>query len=272
MLARRHAGSPRVEAVTRFILLQEVPSMRLATLAAGLAALVALGCSPETVGPRTGEPARLRLASASPDAGALDLLVNGKTVARGVGSTSASAPVAVEAGSATAEVHTSGASAALVRLPVTLDAGKSYTLLVAGPRGALTATMSADTGGTAPPSLPPPPPVDSGSPPPNPGVGDIVRFRLMHAAPHAPALDPYLLPAGMPLDTLPTLQPFGYGTLTQTADLIRRPGHYVVKFTDAGTSRVVLESSDMEAGADELITVVLGENADQSLRVDVVRE
>jgi hypothetical protein len=237
-----------------------------------------LGCGPEPVGPRTGDPARLRLASASPDAGALDLLVNGKTVARGVGSTAASAPAAVAAGSATAEVHASGASAALVRLPVTLEAGKSYTLLVAGPRNALTAMMSVDTGGTAPPSLPPSspppssPPVDSGSPPPNPGIGDVVRFRLMHAAPHAPGLDPYLLPAGMPLDTMPTLQPFGYGTLTQTADLLRRPGHYVVKFTDAGTTRVVLESPDIEAAKDELITVVLGENADQSLRVDVVRE
>ncbi|HEX3275015.1 MAG TPA: DUF4397 domain-containing protein [Gemmatimonadales bacterium] len=247
--------------------------MRFATLAAGLAALVVLGCAPETVGPRTGDPARLRLASASPDAGTLDLLVNGRTVAQGVGRTAASEPVAIESGSATAEVHASGASAALVRLPVTLDAGKSYTLLVAGPRAALTATMSVDTGGSAPPSLPPPPiPVDSGSSTPNPGLGDVVRFRLMHAAPHAPALDPYLLPAGMPLDTLPTLQPFVYGGLILTADLIRRPGHYVVKFTDAGTTRVVLQSDDIEAAADELITVVLGEDADQSLRVDVIRE
>jgi hypothetical protein len=111
--------------------------------------------------------------------------------------------------------------------------------------------------------------VDSNSQPPPPT--DLVRFRIVHAAPHAPPLDPYLLPVGAPLDTLPTLQPFAYGSLALTADLIRRPGQYVVKFTDAGTAHVALESGDIDAEAGELLTVVLGENADQSLRVDVVQ-
>jgi hypothetical protein len=250
----------------------EVPSMRFATLAAGVAGLVLLGCAPETVGPRTGDPAHLRLASASPDAGVLDLVVNGMTVARGVGSTAASAPAAVAPGRATAQVFASGISAALVSLPIALEAGKSYTLLVAGPRQSLTAMVSVDTGGTVPSPLPPPPPVDSGPPPVGPGIGDLVRFRILHAAPHAPPLDPYLVPESLPLDTLPTLQPFVYGGLALTADLVRRPGDYVVEFTDAGTTRVVLTSGDIAAAAGELITVVLGENADQSLRVDVVRD
>src|SRR4029078_2003679 len=57
----------------------------------GLAVLLA-GCGREVVGPRSDELARLRLASASPDAGALDLVVNGMTVARAVESTAASTP------------------------------------------------------------------------------------------------------------------------------------------------------------------------------------
>jgi hypothetical protein len=250
----------------------EVHSMRFATLAGGIAGLVLLGCAPETVGPHTGDPARLRLASVSPDAGVLDLLVDGKTVARGVGSTAASTPAAVAPGSGTAQVFASGISAALVTLPIVLEGGKSYTLLVAGPRQSLTAMVSVDTGGSVPPPLPSPPPVDSGQPTSTPGVGDLVRFRIIHAAPHAPPLDPYLLPAGAPLDTLPTLQPFVYGGLALTADLVRRPGQYIVEFTDAGTTRLVLASGDIAAAKGELITVVLGENADQSLRVDVVRE
>jgi hypothetical protein len=45
----------------------------------------------------------------------------------------------------------------------------------------------------------------------------------------------------------------------------------VVEFTDAGTTHVVLQSGDIDAAAGELLTVVLGENADRSLRVDVVQ-
>jgi hypothetical protein len=101
---------------------------------------------------------------------------------------------------------------------------------------------------------------------------DFVRFRILHAAPHAPPLDPYLLPAGAPLDTLPTLQPFAYGSLALTADLVRRPGRWTVEFTDAGTTRIVLSSGDIDVSSGGLVTVVLGENADQSLRVDVLQE
>jgi hypothetical protein len=243
--------------------------MRSVTLAALAAALVVLGCGPEVIGPRNSEIARLRLASASPDAGALDLVVNGRTVAQAVGSTAASAPAMLEPGPATGEVRSSGTTTLLASVPLALAAGKSYTVLVAGPREALTAMVSVDTGSGLPPVPPPGQPVDSGTAPPP--ITDGVRFRIVHAAPHAPPLDPYLLPAGPPLDTLPTLQPFAYGSLALTADLVRAPGRYVVEFTAAGTTQVVLQSADIDAVAGELLTVVLGENADQSLRVDVVQ-
>ena len=245
--------------------------MRFPLLAAVMAALVLEGCGgPEPVGPRSGETARLRLASASPDAGTLDLLVNGRTVATAVGRTEVSPAVVLEPGSGTGEVRATGTSAALASLPLALEAGKSYTVLVAGPMHALSAMVSVDTGSAgAPPPPPPQPPVDSGNPQPV----DYVRFRILHAAPHAPPLDPYLLPTGAPLDTLPTLQPFAYGSLALTADLVRRPGHWTVEFTEAGTTRIVLTSGDLDvSAAGGLVTVVLGENADQSLRVDVLRE
>ena len=248
--------------------------MRFPLLAAVVAALVLEGCGgPEPVGPRSSETARLRLASASPDAGTLDLLVNGRTVARAVGRTEASIPAVLEAGSATGEIRATGSAAALASVPLALEAGKSYTVLVAGPMHGLTAMVSVDTGsaGAPPPSPPTPqPPVDSGNPPPMPV--DYARFRIIHAAPHAPPLDPYLLPAGASLDTLPTVQPFAYGSLALTADLIRWPGRWIVEFTEAGTTRIVLTSGDIDVSSGGLVTVVLGENADQSLRVDVLRE
>ena len=255
-------------------------------LLAVIAVLALEGCGPEPIGPRSGETARLRLASASPDAGTLDLLVNGRTVAQAVGRTEVSPAAVLEPGSATGEVRATGSATALASLPLALEAGKSYTVLVAGPVDALTAMVSVDTGssGAPPPPTQPPvdsgnppppptqPPVDSGNPPPSQPV-DFVRFRILHAAPHAPPLDPYLLPTGAPLDTIPTLQPFAYGSLALTADLVRQPGHWTVEFTEAGTTRIVLTSGDLNvSAAGGLITVVLGENADQSLRVDVLRE
>ena len=246
--------------------------MRFPLLAAAAAALVLQACGPEPIGPRSSETARLRLASASTDAGALDLLVNGRTVAQAVARTEVSPAAVLEAGSATGVVRATGSGAPLASLPLALEAGKSYTVLVAGPVGALTAMVSVDTGsaGSPLPAPPTPEPVDSGTLPPPPN--DLVRFRILHAAPQAPALDPYLIPVGAPLDTLPTVQPFVYGSLALTADLIRRPGHWTVEFTEAGGTHVVVSSGDLDAKAGELITVVLGQNADESLRVDVLRE
>ena len=244
--------------------------MRFRLLAAGLAALVLHGCGGEAAGPQPDDQARLRFASASPDAGALDLLVNGKTIARGVASTRASQPVDVDAGSATGEVRSTSSANLMATVPLALEAGQSYTVLVAGASNALTAMVSVDTGSSGPPPPPPPLPVDSGNPPPP--QPDYARFRIVHAAPHAPALDPYLQPAGLELDTVPAFQPFAYGSLALIGDLTRPAGDYWVAFTEAGTRRLVLKSENIEAAVGELVTVVLGENADRSLRVDVVRE
>lgn len=248
--------------------------MRHTLLAAAVAVLVLQGCGADGLEPPTGEPARVRLASTSPDAGTLDLLVNGRTVARGVGRSEASAAAQVDPGHAQGEIRATGASSALASLPLALRSGESYTVLVAGPLQALTAIVSVDTGSSGPPPSPPPSPgepVDSGNPAPVP-LADAVRFRIIHAAPHAPALDPYLTPAGMPLDTLPAFQPFEYGSLALIGDMVRIPGRYTAQFTDDGTKRVVLESEEINATAGELVTFVLGENADRSLRVDVMRE
>lgn len=244
--------------------------MRFRLLAAGLAAFVLQGCGGDAAAPQPDDSARLRFASASPDAGALDLLVSGKTIARGVGSTQASHPVAVETGSATAEVRASNTTAVLATVPLTLEAGRSYTVLVVGPSQSLRAMVSVDTGSSGPPPPPPEPgPVDSGNPPP---PQEYARFRIVHAAPHAPPLDPYLQPTGLALDTMPAFLPFQYGSLALIGDLVRSAGDYTVAFTEAGTRRVVLDSGNIAARVGELLTVVLGENADQSLRVDVVRE
>jgi hypothetical protein len=245
--------------------------MRFRLLAATLAALVFQGCGSDSAAPQPDDTARLRLASASPDAGALDLLVNGETIARGVASTRASRPVDVEAGETTGEVRATNSASVLASVPLMLEAGRSYTVLVAGPAQALTAMVSVDTGVVDPPSPGPnPEPPDSGNPPPP--APDYAKFRIVHAAPHAPPLDPYIQPAGLPLDTVPVFQPFEYGSLALIGDIIRPAGDYWVAFTRQGTRQVLLDSGTIPAAVGELVTVVLGENSDRSLRVDVVRE
>jgi hypothetical protein len=158
----------------------------------------------------------------------------------------------------------------LATLPLNLEAGKSYTVLAAGPSQSLLALVSVDTGSVGPPPPEPPEPVDSGNPPPP--IPDYARFRILHAAPHAPPLDPYLQPAGLALDTVPVFEPFEYGSLALILDAIRPAGDYWVAFTEHGTRRVLLDSGTISAAVGELVTVVLGENDDRSLRVDVVRE
>jgi hypothetical protein len=245
--------------------------MRFRLLAAGLAALVLQGCGQNGTAPESGDRARINFASASPDAGALDLLVYGRTIARGVGSTTSSRPVEVETGRTTGEVRASNSAAVLATVPLALEAGKSYTVLVAGPHAALTTTVAVDSGPGEPlPPMPPVEPPDSGNPPPP--TEDYARFRIIHAAPHAPPLDPYLQPTGAPLDTVPVFLPFEYGSLALILDAIRPAGNYTVAFTEAGTRNVVLTSPDIAAAVGDVLTVVLGENANQSLRVDVVRE
>jgi hypothetical protein len=247
--------------------------MRFRLLAAGLAALVLQGCG-DSSSLQPDDNAEVRLASASPDAGALDLILNGKTIARGVTSTRASRPVPVDAGPATAEVRSSGSAAVLAQLPFTLEPNRSYQVMVAGASGAFTAMVSVDTGWVEPPPTPNPnpnpEPGDSGSP--QPQTRDYARFRILHAAPHAPALDPYLQPSGLALDTVPVFQPFEYGSLAMILDLIRPAGDYTVEFTHRGTRQIVLDTGPIRAAVGELVTVVLGENADRSLRVDIVRE
>jgi hypothetical protein len=245
--------------------------MRFRLLAAGLAALTVQGCGGDSARFQPDDNAEVRLASASPDAGALDLVLNGKTIARGVTSTQASRPVPVDPGPAAAEVRASQSAAVLAQVPFTLESGRSYMVMVAGPASALTALVSVDTGYVDPP--PPgrkPEPVDSGNPPPQ--TQDYARFRILHAAPHAPPVDPYLQPAGLALDTMPLFQPFEYGSLAMILDALRPAGDYTVAFTVKGTRRIVLQTGPITASVGELVTVVLGENADRSLRVDTVRE
>jgi hypothetical protein len=245
--------------------------MRFRLLAAAVAALVLQGCDSDSAAPQPDNRAQVRFASASPDAGALDLLVNGKTIASGVASTRASRPVPVETGRATGEVRATNSAAVLASVPLTLEAGRSYTVLVAGSSQALTAMVSVDTGSVGPPPPGPgPEPVDSGNPPPP--TPDYARFRIIHAAPHAPPMDPYLQPAGLALDSVPVFQPFEYGSLALILDAIRPAGDYWVAFTEDGTRKIVLDTGPIRAAVGELVTVVLGENADRSLRVDVVRE
>jgi hypothetical protein len=245
--------------------------MRFRLLAAGLAALVLQGCGQNGTAPQPDDRALISFASVSPDAGALDLLVHGRTIARGVGSTTSSRPAEVATGQTTGEVRASNSAAVLATVPLALEAGKSYTVLVAGPRAALTTTVAVDSAPGEPlPPLPPVEPPDSGNPPPP--TEDYARFRIVHAAPHAPPLDPYLQPSGAPLDTVPLFLPFEYGSLALILDAVRPAGHYTMAFTKAGTRDVVLTSGEILAKLGELLIIVLGENADRSLRVDVVRE
>ena len=213
---------------------------------------LAAGCSGGFVEPPPGGTARIRLIAAPADSVALDLIFNGRTLASSVPSGGRSAFVPVSPGAATVSVRYAG------RTPTTTSAvlaqGASYSVIASGPSAGLSLLLAADTAAV-----------------PVPGQA---KFRVVHAAPSAPPLDVYLTLA---TDSLPgafrLLFPFDYGVGLSDAFpgyIQRDPGQYRLSFTERGTLTVLLDSGPIDLAAGSVVTAVLGQNGDGSLRVDLV--
>ena len=214
---------------------------------------LAAGCSSGFLEPPPGGTARIRLIAAPADSVALDLIFNGRTLASSVPSGSGSAFVPVSPGAATVSVRYAG------RPPATTSAvlaqGASYSVIASGPSAGLRLLLAADTAAVP--------------------IAGQAKFRVVHAAPSSPPLDVYLTLAP---DSLPgafrLLFPFDYGVglSDEFPGYVQRdPGQYRLRFTARGTLTVLLDSGPFDLAAGSVVTAVLGQNGDGSLRVDLVR-
>jgi hypothetical protein len=107
---------------------------------------------------------------------------------------------------------------------------------------------------------------------PEPGT---VKIRVIHDARNAPPLDVYLTAPGASLaGAHPLVEPFTFGVdTTRFSGFVERdPGDYEMRFTDDGTTNVVLSTGTFTTAAGQLVTVVLTHDALGGLMTATVSE
>jgi hypothetical protein len=225
----------------------------------GLVLLLA-ACSgdPTAAMPSTTDTALLRVVNGTSGA-PISVAIDGRLAIERVTAQAPSAYVGVPAGTHTLEVRSAELGTPLGSRPVTFQKDSSYTLVAPAGDGGGDPLVAIDTGAV-------------------PAAGKV-KFRVVHAAPDAPALDVYLTEEGAPLaDAFPYVTPFVYGVGT-SADfpgyVERDPGTYEVRFTGAGTADVLLDTGPLPATAGQVFSVVLLQQSDtlgDGLAVQILRD
>lgn len=221
-------------------------------VAALLATLAVAACDNKIAEP--GETALIRLVHGSSTTSALDLKVDGQVVLQGVTATQISNYAEVGAGDRTVSVTLAGSSQVLVSRPVTLEKDGQYTMFVSGTLAEMESMIGPDSAFIPHPTK--------------------VKIRVIHAARYAPPLDVYLTAPGDGLATAAKLiDPFEFNVADSSdfPDFVERdPGDWQVRFTEDGTTTVVLDTGPFTTTAGQIITVVLSHDGNNDLVARIV--
>lgn len=240
-------------------------------LATALALTCLTAACDSNEGPSDGV-AELRLMHARSGAPAVNLVVDGETVAGGIGFTEASGFAVVEAGSADIEIRPAGGGATLSSAATELASGGRYTLLFSNSGSTTDLRISADTAPGVPTEPPPPEPDDTAS---IPGESKI-KLRVIHNAADAPPLDVYLSLYETPIEGAAKLVgPFLYGVGLNPefpGYVERDPGTYRLRFTSVGTLAVLLDTGPIGMAAGQVRSVILFSSDSTGLGLANVRE
>ena len=199
------------------------------------ATTVTAACSDDddTAGP-AGE-ARVRVVHASPDAPAVDVLVDDAEVLADVPYRAASGYLEVAPGQRNLKVNAAGTATTVIDADVQLTDGTDYTVIASGPVAALAPIV-----------------LDDDNTPP--GAGNA-KVRAIHGAPGAPAVDIYVTAPGSDLEAeSPVLTGVEFGDV---ADYIEAPaGAYQVRVTPTGSKTVVIDSGELSLASGEVRTAI----------------
>ncbi len=213
-------------------------------IALALVALLAFGagCSDDDnpVTPTPQATANLRVLHASPNAPAVDVLVDGQVVAANVPYKAFSQYLSVAAGARNIKVRAS-ADPSLVVIDVSpaLGANTDYTVIARNLVATIEPWLLTDNNSA-------------------PGTGQI-KLRLVHAAPAAPAVDIYVTAPGADLSTAtPTLSDVPYAVASNY--LAVPAGTYQVRVCPANTINVVIDSGALTLTAGQIRTAVAVDN------------
>jgi hypothetical protein len=205
----------------------------IALLLATTAMTAACSDDDDNTGP-VGE-ASVRVVHASPDAPAVDVLVDDASVLTGVPYLAASDYLDVPAGGRNLKVNAAGTATTVIDADVDLVDGTDYTVIASGLVAAIEPIVLADDNSA-------------------PSAGNA-RVRAIHGAASAPAVDIYVTAPGADLAAeTPALANVGFGDV---ADYIEAPaGDYQVRVTPTGTKTVVIDSGTLTLASGQVRTAI----------------
>lgn len=228
---------------------------RYRSVALAAAAAAAAACASIEQSLRVDEVAILQVVNASPDHLQLDVLVAGE---RAIVALPYLATGLTPVREGTWDVVAQPTGLAQQTGPVSMSFVKhtQYTAIVASQADTVDLLVAADTGVV-----------------PAPGT---VKLRVIHGAPSAPPLDVYVTADTTDLaNAQPTIFPFTYGTGSSDmfpGYLQRDPGVYRVRFTDVGTTTVLLDTGSLLLFAGQVRTVVLADGLNGDLTFTLIQE
>ena len=186
----------------------------------GVAVLGLTACSDDddATGPvATGD---VRIVHASPNAPAVDVLVDDAYALTGVAYRGASMFIPVEAGSRRVRVRATGTSTTVIDAEVPITQGESYTILATGLLAGIQ-PLVAENDLTAP-------------------AAGQVKVRVIHAAPAAAGVDVYVTAPGAPL-TGPVLTNVPFRAVSNYLSV--PAGTYQIRVTPTGTTTVAIDAT-----------------------------
>lgn len=215
------------------------PWFKWRTLAASFFAVSAIvsivGCNSNSDHPAA--QAKVRVLHASPDAPAVDVLVNNTSIAANAPYKTATGFTTVNAGKASVKVNVAGTSNTVINASPDFNAGRSYTVIAAN-KVASIEPLVIDDDGVAPAS-------------------GQVKVRVVHGAPSAPAVDVYVTAPNAALSgSTPTLANVPFKTISSVLQVAA--GSYQIRVTVAGSKAAAFDAGvvPLAAGADIVLVAV----------------
>jgi hypothetical protein len=177
--------------------------------------------------------AQLRVVHASPDAPAVDVLVDNAPVLTNVPFKGSSAYLSVPSGSRNLKVRAAGTSTVVIDANANVAAGEAYTVFAAG-RVASIAPLVLEDDLT------------------NPAAGNV-RLRLVHASPTAGNVDIYVTAPNANLAT--TSATLSNVPFRAASSYLEVPaGTYRVRITPTGTKTVAIDVNNVDLSAGQVRT------------------
>lgn len=183
-----------------------------------------------------GSNANLQVFNASPDAPALDILIDNEVLVAGLQDFAFEQYQEVGAGNVGIRVNESGSSRTLTELSGALNGNQNYTLIVLNFVDQLEALLLTDDNS-----------IDQAS---------TAKLRLVNAAPSAPALDFYFTAPGVDLNTVtPLLSDLSFQEVSNY--LVIGASNYQVRVTQSGTKTVLVDSGNFVLSPSQVRTGVV---------------